>query len=217
MTMPDRWRQAFLIHSQTPEYRRAIDDAQREIERALRQSHRPYLAWSAGKDSGAMLALVLAQRPDIPVVHSDYGRTLVPEPVYADILTMADRFGVRDLRIHPHDSRPRASLHRLKAAGHDLVFVGIRAEEAIHRRERIKDRRWFGPIPESWPIAQWTWRDVWAYHVANNLPYLSLYDERAALVGYDKARFKSLFDPSFDHFGANTIDGVLHWRLRGRG
>lgn len=55
---------------------------------------------------------------------------------------------------------------------------------------------------------------MWAYVVVNGLPYLSLYDERAELVGYDRARFTTLFDPEFADVGAESVDNVLHWRWR---
>jgi hypothetical protein len=43
-----------------------------------------------------------------------------------------------------------------------------------------------------WPLASWSWRDVWAYIVANDLPYL----------------------PEFADVGNEPVDNVLHWRWR---
>lgn len=103
---------------------------------------------------------------------------------------------------------------RLAAEGYDLAFVALRAEESVKRRLRIRAGRSLGPITECWPLASWSWRDVWAYIVTNDLPYLSLYDARAGLVGYDRARFTTLFDPEFADVGAEAVDNVLHWRWR---
>jgi len=103
---------------------------------------------------------------------------------------------------------------RLLQEGYDCVFVGIRAEESVKRRLRIAANRSLTAIREAWPLASWQWLDVWAYLVNNNVPYLSLYDSRAELVGYDKVRFATLFDPEMADLGAESVDNVLHWRWR---
>lgn len=214
--MPASWRATFADWAKTPEHGAAVAESRHRIGAALASCQQPYVAWSAGKDSGVMMHLILQQHPPIVVVHSDYGREKVPEPVWREINAMVSRFGIRDFRSHVHDPQPKASLYRLAAEGFDLVFVGLRAEESAGRRERMKSGRAFGPIRECWPIERWTWMDVWAYTVANDVPYLSLYDDRAAIAGYDKARFKTLFDPAFHHFGSESLDGIAHWRLRGQ-
>jgi 3'-phosphoadenosine 5'-phosphosulfate sulfotransferase (PAPS reductase)/FAD synthetase len=69
-------------------------------------------------------------------------------------------------------------------------------------------------IEECWPLQDWRWLDVWSYIVSNELPYLWLYDKRAELVGYEHARFTTLFDSEFAVLGADSIDNVAHWRWR---
>lgn len=63
-------------------------------------------------------------------------------------------------------------------------------------------------------MAQWTWQDVWAHIVRNSLPYVSVYDDVAELVGYERARFASFFDRDLYHLGTENVDNVLHWKWR---
>jgi len=224
-----RWRETFLAWSRTDDHRRAVAEAERTIREALASARRPYVAYSGGKDSTVLVHLVLQQEPDVMVLHWDYGRAFVPAPVFAEILENARRLGVRNLRVETSPlyaklgRRARNVLGRhylgklvprLAEEGYDLAFVALRAEESPKRRRRIVAQRSLGPIPECWPLAHWRWLDVWAYIVAHDLPYLSLYDDRAGLVGWDRARFTTLFDPEFADVGAESVDNVLHWRWR---
>jgi 3'-phosphoadenosine 5'-phosphosulfate sulfotransferase (PAPS reductase)/FAD synthetase len=69
---------------------------------------------------------------------------------------------------------------------------------------------------EFWPLQDWTYMDVWAYIISNNLSYPSVYDKYAELDGWDKVRFHSFFDPSMDKFGRSNVDGVLLWKFKNR-
>ncbi|MDQ7851147.1 MAG: phosphoadenosine phosphosulfate reductase family protein [Armatimonadota bacterium] len=226
--MPERWRQTFLAWAQTNDHRRALEDARRRIRDALAHSRRPFVSYSGGKDSTAMLHFVLQEAPDIMVLHWDYGRAFVPQPVHEEILHIARTMGVRNLRVETSPLYERLGrratnvmgrhligrlLPQLAAEGYDLDFVGLRAEESLKRRRRIRRQKRVSMLPECWPLQDWRWLDVWAYLVAHGVPYLSLYDVRAALVGYDQARFTTLFDPEFADVGSE-MDNVLHWRWR---
>lgn len=227
--MRESWRRCFLAHSQTPEYRRALSQAQETIAEALQHHRRPYVAFSGGKDSTCLVHLVLQQAPDTMILHWDYGRAFVPWPIESEILRNARLLGARHLRVETSPLYVRLGrrarnvlgqhcLGRLIPAlareGYDLAFVGLRSEESYKRRRRIRRGVSYGPVEECWPLASWTWLDVWAYIVNNQLPYLSYYDQVGELVGYDRARFTTLFDPEFRHLGTESVDGVLWWRWR---
>lgn len=220
------WRAAFLAHSQSPEHRQAVAQAHAIIEEALRTHRQPYVAYSGGKDSSCVLHLVLRHRPDVMVWHWDYGPYLMPRELERQVLENAQRMGAGNVRV---DTSPRYRwgqktrvfvpslfgrvLPGLAREGYDLAFVGLRAEESGKRRRRVAAGRGYGPIEECWPIAHWQWLDVWAYIVAQGLPYLGIYDDLARLVGYEGARFSTFHDPEFaDRAGA--LDGVLFWRWR---
>jgi len=223
------WRETFLLWSQTNQHQRALRSAHETIERALQSATKPYIAFSGGKDSTVVAHLVLQYAPDTMVLHWDYGRAFVPEPIQREILRNARLIGVRNLRIETSPLYAKLGrraqnvlgrhligrlLPQLAQEGYDLAFVGLRKQESPKRARRLRANKPLSTIPECYPLADWDWRDVWAYIVAHKLPYLSLYDQRAELVGYNLVRFTTLFDPEFEHLGAPTIDNFLHWRHR---
>jgi 3'-phosphoadenosine 5'-phosphosulfate sulfotransferase (PAPS reductase)/FAD synthetase len=227
--MTAEWRETFRLWSRTEQHTRALHKARAIIERALESAQKPYIAYSGGKDSTVMAHLVLQYAPDTMVLHWDYGRAFVPEPIQREILRNARVIGVRNLRIETSPLYAKLGrraqnvlgkhmigklLPQLAAEGYDLAFVGLRKQESPKRARRLRANKPLSTIPECYPLADWDWRDVWAYIVAHKLPYLSLYDQRAELVGYNLVRFTTLFDPEFEHLGAPTIDNYLHWRHR---
>jgi len=223
------WRDTFLSWATMDEYERRLDVTQGIIADRLAGSHKPYVAYSGGKDSLAMLHLVLQQKPEILVYHWDYGPAFMPREIERQVVRNAYLVGTENLKV---DSSPeykrkgrdaRGVWYRVHFArvvpqmmrlGYDLSFVGLRKGESIKRKHRINAGRELSAIPECWPLAEWTWMDVWAYIVSNNLPYLAHYDHVADLVGYDRSRFATLFDPEFKHFGVESVDNVVYWRHR---
>jgi 3'-phosphoadenosine 5'-phosphosulfate sulfotransferase (PAPS reductase)/FAD synthetase len=215
--------------AELPEYRARVQRAEAEVERALALSARPYAAWSGGKDSTCVVHLVLTRRPEITVVHWDYGPYFIPRPVHREILRAADQLGIRDLRIETSDlylklgRRAKNVLGRhylgglipqLAREGCDLAFVGLRTEESLRRRRRIRAGRGYTEIPECWPIAHWRWQDVWTYTLEHNLPILSHYLVYGPVVGWDRVRLSTYFDPEFADRGGPQLDAVLAWKFR---
>lgn len=226
--MPEIWRQTFLLHAQTSEYRQALRRANDRIADALRTHRKCYAAFSGGKDSICMTWLVLQQAPETMVWHWDYGQRFMPRSVEAEVNDIARAIGAANYEVVTSDlydtdydgkifvpTMFRREFPRLIHQGYNGVFVGIRAEESGKRRRRIAAGESIGAIHETWPVSDWTWRDVWACIVSNNLPYPGIYDTRNDLLGYDKARMCTFFDPEFDKVSSTAIDGVLHWRMRG--
>lgn len=226
--MSPSWRDAFLLHAQTMEYRAALVDADWRIGDAVREATQPYVAFSGGKDSLVMLHLVLLHSPGIMVLHWDFGPYKMPRAVFAEITMAAERLGV-SLRVETSAEYGRSGFNatnvfereffgrlepQLAEEGYDLAFVGLRRQEAIRRRLRIDGNNQDGLIRQAWPVAQWTWMDVWAHIVSNDLPYVSVYDEVAGLVGYEHARFATFFDRDLFHMGTEAVDNVLHWKWR---
>lgn len=211
--MDETWREAFLSHARTRDYWRRVREAEDVIRGVLDSSQRPYVAFSGGKDSTVMAHLVLDQRPGVLVWHA--WSIWRPPEVEAEIDSIAQALGVQRYRVVRGLGGRLHGQHvpRLLEEGHDRVFVGLRSEESGKRRRRIARRLYITDIPESWPLASWTWMDVWAYIVAHDLPYLSAYDQMAPLVGWDQARTSTFFDPTAVH-GDASVDGVLFWRLR---
>jgi hypothetical protein len=227
-TVTEAWREFFTAWAQTDEHGAAVDAAQGAINRALASATKPYVAWSGGKDSTVMLHLVLQQAPHCEVLHWDFGPYKMPRPIYREIMGIAIAMGVTP-RVETSDEYERigrAASHvferrffgdcvpALVAEGFDLAFIGLRAQESSSRRQRIKRNLSLTTITECWPLATWTWQDVWAYIVAHGIHYVSVYDDRAELVGYEHARFATFFDRDLYHLGTEAVDNVLHWRHR---
>lgn len=227
--MTDHWRDTFLTWAESAEFAGHLKEAQREIRRALEDASRPLVAYSGGKDSTAMMHLVLSEKPSCEVLHWDYGPYYIPRPIHEEIMHIAESMGARvRLETSPLYLRLKRQainvmgreliqklLPRLVEEGFDLEFVGLREEESLKRQRRIRRGEMLcSGLLENWPLRRWRWLDVWAYLVSRDVPYLSLYDSRAALVGYEQARFTTLFDPEFADLGADSVDNVLHWRWR---
>jgi 3'-phosphoadenosine 5'-phosphosulfate sulfotransferase (PAPS reductase)/FAD synthetase len=222
-----RWRETFAAWAETEGHRERVAAASARIREHL-GTHQSYCSFSGGKDSTAMLSLVLQAAPGTLVYHWDFGPDYVPRGLEAEVAANARAIGARAYEVatsprygHTHEGPVWYRAHfgreepRLLALGYTGVFVGIRAEESRKRARRIATGESLGRIAECWPVRDWTWMDVWALIVSRALPYPAVYDERAALVGWDKARFATFFDPEFARLGAEPVDNVLHWRLRG--
>jgi len=226
--MDSRWIEAFILHSKTDEFLCRLKEAQSIIRHALSLHKKPYVAFSGGKDSLCVAHLVTRQNPDVMILHWDYGKYYIPRPLHQEIISIAERLGWK-LRVETSEKYEKLGrqainvigqdflgklVPQLKEEGYDCVFVGLRKEESSKRRLRIKAKRSITDIPEYHPVQNWTWMDVWAYIVSNKLPYLSHYDRYAPVVGWNRARFTTLFDPEFDKFGCSNVDGVLSWKWR---
>ena len=98
--------------------------------------------------------------------------------------------------------------------GYDLVFVGIRKEESLKRKNRIRENSFLGIINECWPVAEWGWKDIWAYIFLNDIPYASVYEKYGDVIGIEKLRLVTFFDSEFDKFGSKNLDGLLMWKER---
>ena len=231
--MNEEWREFFLRWSETDIHQQRVAEARRVIQRALSRFKKPYIAFSGGKDSTALLHLVLSFDRMITVLHWWPGPFFYPEPLEKEVIEIAKACGAIDLRVETseeyviygrqaHNVKGRHYLggvipRMVKEEGYDLAFIGLRAEEAAKRKARTKDFfEWdrTREITNCFPIARWSWKDVWAYIVSNNIPYLSYYDKYGPVVGWDKARLCALFASDMERFGALWVDGVLMWRYR---
>jgi len=196
-----------------PKHQARVEEARRIIREALKR-HKCYLAYSGGKDSTAMLHLVAREDPGIFVYHHSQGRYM-PREAEEELIEVARAAGARNLHVYPAERDFWTDIvHELSEKGFTAVFVGLRKEEGSRRRQRMRTGRNLTPMREFWPLANWTWMDVWAYLVANGVRYHSYYDRYAPLVGWDQARFHAFFDPRMRAFGKDNLDGILSWRYK---
>jgi len=231
--MDERTRKTFLMWSKTEEYKIRIDEVSANIKRALSNFDRPFVSFSGGKDSTVMLHLVLQQSPEVLVFHWDYGRYFLPREVETKIIMNIQKIGATNIRVESstlYEKYGRDAVNvlgrvllgqvmpKMKREGYDACFVGLRAEEGCKRKTKTKSLwvyrgEYVGPS-EVFPVRNLKWLDVWAYIVSNGLPYPSMYDLYAPLLGWDKARFVTFFDMEFEKFGAPYLDGFLQPQYR---
>mgnify|MGYP000094188695 CR=1 FL=1 len=207
----EEFREIMLEYSKTKDFENRVKQAEQIIEKGLSFRGKKYVAFSGGKDSTAMLHLVLKFEPDIMVYHSDNGK-YIPREFEQEVIENARLIGANNLRIEVAGDFFERKVWEYYREGFRVCFVGLRKEEAVHRRLRIQADESLTVIKEFWPLQDWSWRDVWAYVFANALPIHSAYLKYAPVVGWDKVRFHTFFDPKFERFGSPNLDGVLLWK-----
>jgi len=214
------WTETFILWSETDGYKEKVREAKDIIDKALKRYTNPYVAYSGGKDSLCLLHLVLQEQNDIDVWHWDYGDALIPRSIEREIIKNARQIGAENIVIRKRGNNKHArenykfgyrhffvSLNKLKKERRwNLGFIGIRKEESLRRKREYSH---FFDNQNCYPILNFSWKDVWAYIVSNNLPYPSIYDRYAEVLGYDKVRLVTFFDSEFEYLGAPYIDGVL--------
>lgn len=206
------WKSTFLLHSESEEYLDSIEKARKNLVEVIKNHKKTYCSFSGGKDSTVLLWLALQADPSMMVLHIDFGRWLMPRPIFAEICQNAKLQGVQAMRIEGSEqwenagrSLPKGGIFgkvlfgriepQLHKEGYDCCLLGLRAEESRKRAARTKDRAWsMATIDTAYPISHMSWMDVWACIVSNNLPYLAHYDDQEAMgIGYDKSRISSFF------------------------
>lgn len=222
--MNKKWYDTFLLYSQMDEYKQKIEDAKQIIIQAKRKYKKPYIAFSGGKDSLVMMDIVLSIIPNCVVFHWDYGSNCIPNDYYIEIIDMIKRKTNNFIIAPEGNKRNKINIFgndflekyvfKLIDDGFDCCFIGLRKEEGCGRKNRIKADRSLTRIKEIFPVQNWSYMDIWAYIISNNIKYLSHYNKYGEVVGWDKVRYATLFDSGLDRLGCSNIDGVLSWRFK---
>ena len=223
--MPRRTRRAYEMHSTHEDYKKRIREAERNITRILNTKYNPIIEFSGGKDSLVLLHMVMQQDNTIPIFnfHPGYGKycrqIYRTQETHNEIMHSAEIAGAMDLTVFNTpfwngeeyligDYFPML-FSFMKKRGCDLELLGIRGEESISRKHRVKGSLIFkeGCRRLAFPIRYLTTEDVWAYILTNDLFYVSAYDVNGKIYGYDKARFSSQYNENNSRSG--YMDGVL--------
>ncbi|MFO7181634.1 MAG: phosphoadenosine phosphosulfate reductase family protein [Pseudomonadota bacterium] len=192
------------MHARSREHQRRVAAALRVTERALKTSRLPSVSWSAGKDSTALSALVLSVDPTVELASEKDDLDYPGEEEY--VTQLAARWGAQLTILRPpvspsqwiSENRDKLAMgddFHSRAAGlskacfynvmteydrtRDLVFLGLRAEESVHRQKAraangIDYVRRDG-IRICTPIADWTGIDVFAFLFAREIDPLHVY------------------------------------------
>lgn len=99
---------------------------------------------------------------------------------------------------------------------YEVWFTGLRREQSPTRAnlQHVEPHR----IPSGHqltkvsPLAEWTWKDVWAYLAANEIPHLNLYDQGYTSIGCAPCTQKPL-DPEnlrSGRWGGGKLECGIH-------
>lgn len=215
-------RAGYLAHGATPGYAMRLARARETIREGLARCQAPYVAFSAGKDSCAMLLLVLEQWPDawariltggetrllacnldevLDWYRASYPRLRLEEVcvdhVFAD--------GWREVGFWEQYETFRGEWRRyLLPEGADGVFIGLRAEESNARRIALSKRE-----PDT-RLALWRYRADGLNQVAGVLRICPLDRWTVADVGALLAEHGAPLLAPYQHEG---LEARTHGRL----
>jgi 3'-phosphoadenosine 5'-phosphosulfate sulfotransferase (PAPS reductase)/FAD synthetase len=221
-------KEGFLSVSKLPSYKARIEQAFKNIREIQKKYDILSVSVSGGKDSLVLLDMCLKLNPKIKVWHWDYG-IFMPRPIENEVISILKTFfhlSEPQLTLSYRNSKNAESTTGYKAFfaensnytkinNIDMNLLGLRTQESCKRKRRCKNL-----IEEqnkcAFPIRDLTWEDVWAYIISNNISYPSPYDIRAPIIGWDKTRFVTFFDPEFQHLGSMDQDKFLFFNLQNK-
>jgi 3'-phosphoadenosine 5'-phosphosulfate sulfotransferase (PAPS reductase)/FAD synthetase len=202
--MRDTERRGYLAHSRTAAYSKKIDDAKRSIDKAYKVGP-AIVSTSFGKDSGALVHICHSVIGELKMFHMACAHELPggdgvrkfceglgeitelpPLNTIKESIEWLKSVGL------PHE-RGKAEHQRIIQTrkkdrgrdwclenGYSVQVLGMRAEESRGRRWCFRVRgdtyELSTGITVCNPLAWWSVKDVWAYHVVNDIPWHPLYD-----------------------------------------
>lgn len=165
-----------------PQYKQKVISALQIINTALELGE-AYVAVSWGKDSATLLHLAQSLKSDILAIHWRTPQQELLHDYNRVIQEYCDRFPInyQEIDIPLETTIPTGVRQSRIWEQYPVALIGVRAEE--NPRLRGNSLRRYGAIHQLkqgyhrvWPLGWWSYRDVWAYVVSNDLPYLSSYD-----------------------------------------
>jgi 3'-phosphoadenosine 5'-phosphosulfate sulfotransferase (PAPS reductase)/FAD synthetase len=189
-----------------PQFKKKVEQARSIIEEALVIAP-AYVAVSWGKDSVVLLHLCQQIKPDIIAVNYGSPEQDVVDNYSEIISTYLDKnptdyrelIGLPEWANTPDTVQDRCN--QILNGEYTIAFVGLRAEESKNRKRSLikngliyqyKTGKYAGHY-RICPLGWWTWRDIWAYIIINDLPYLNSYDHKDRKHGRTNAHAKYWF------------------------
>lgn len=222
--MQAQYRLMYQAHARLPIFRRHVDEAKWTLEEFLAQCQAPYVSFSGGKDSTAVLIL-LSQMGLLDIPIATQSDDLDFPDMGAHCRNVVEQLGFRD---YTH-ARSALEVAAQLAAGNEQLqetffydlnafamerqrtgcIMGLRAEESWQRRRLIRK---FGSIYERarkggegkelccLPLHNWSGEDVFALILTTETPYMHVYDKDDERMPHE-IRFSWMVNPQFFNRG----------------
>jgi len=174
-------------------------EARRIIVDALETATRPCLTCSFQAEDVAVLHMLLAVKPDIPVLFLDTVHHFAQTYAYRDELAKAWKLNLINLRAaEPEPGLWQTSTDACCAKhkvgplfsaleAYDVWFTGLRRQQSVSRANLAEVEPFRLPsgraITKVSPVAAWTTKDVYIYNKAHAVPLLPLYELGYTSIG----------------------------------
>lgn len=210
----------YLARSKTNGFQKRVSEAKKILEEFLSNCERPYLSFSVGKDSEAILILlfqmgitnisVCTQADDLDYPDKQqYGKKIIEHLGFTDYTyDNSDISAVTQLaRTEDVSGTFTHVMNRFVVTrNRDALVMGLRAEESNDRKRLIKA---FGHTYERkskaidgakekvcLPLYNWRGEDVFALIVSTETPYMHVYDKDDDRMSHE-IRFSWMVSPQF--------------------
>lgn len=194
--MQAEYRLQYQIRARSPSFARKVERSLERMRKFREAADRPYIGWSGGKDSTAVMLLAAeAGYTDMPVLTQADDLDWPEKRAHCHALVTRLGFGDYEYR---ESQRSAAEQFEQAEAGQaitgtfshvirqyvrdrsrDGVMLGLRMDESRQRKMTILRRGYVNRADDGWrcyPIADWSGEDVFALIVSRDAPYMSLYD-----------------------------------------
>jgi 3'-phosphoadenosine 5'-phosphosulfate sulfotransferase (PAPS reductase)/FAD synthetase len=183
--MDNAERLMFLGWAKRSQFKAKVEQAKATIAEALAIAP-AYVACSWGKDSTVLLHLAQQVQADIPVIsfgHPD--RDLLGYQTVIDSYCHRYSPSIETINIEGDHVPEKLNIAQIWER-YPMAIVGVRKEESKARSISVTKYGLLhqfrsGNRTKSWrcfPIGYWGWKEVWAYIVTNDLPYLDAYNRQ---------------------------------------
>lgn len=182
-----------------------------------------------------LLHLLTRRFRDIPVLFLETGYHFAATYAYRDKLTEEWGLNLINLKAELTVERQESQFGRLYESQpgrccqirkveplmkglepYDVWFTGLRREQSptranlqIEERHKLPSGREIAKIS---PLAAWTWKDVWSYVAAHEIPHLPLYDEGYTSIGCQPCTAKPVEGESLrsGRWGGKKLECGIH-------
>jgi 3'-phosphoadenosine 5'-phosphosulfate sulfotransferase (PAPS reductase)/FAD synthetase len=220
--MTDIWQKHYLLNSKLQLFKKTVDTHKRVIDKFMNSCNKPYLSFSGGKDSSAMLCLFSEMGiTDVPVfTQADdfdwhYKRELchkiINELGFGNYNYIESNVSVLEMLSKDVEGVPMEQCWEdvvrgfVKTGQYDGFAMGIRQEESKGRRITLKlaygnglVRKCADGLVHAYPMAFFKGEDVFSIILSRGIQYAEIYDRHEDLAPH-QMRFSWIFKPGITH------------------